>query len=317
MKCRRVEFAGYKRLLDAKCNLDDRLIAFVGPNEAGKSSVLEGLAWMDAPDSDPLPVGMASRGQPPTQRDDNDTIIKTHFRLEPADFEALSDLQYAPIDSKPTYRLWKLRSGQLVHQLDPPLVRDPRPFRDARRALGRAPKAIADALAVADEVLDLGKPEELSPARALYESCTSMLESPDRRASKDEVEQLRRFSAWLEELGSSESKPTLVAAAAAVGRVADVLAIAHPNDAALAILDKRRPLFREFHRKDRDLESEVDITDESRELSAPFGRVLALAGTDESHLRQVWGDESERTLILPRAMTDSVSSSRRRGRSLN
>jgi len=48
MKCTRVEFAGYRRLMNANCSLDDRLIAFVGPNEAGKSTVLQGLAWLDA-----------------------------------------------------------------------------------------------------------------------------------------------------------------------------------------------------------------------------------------------------------------------------
>ena len=133
MKCKRVDFTGYKRLLDAKCSLDDRLIAFVGPNEAGKSSVLDGLAWMDAAEADTLPVGLASRGQPPGQRADDDTIVETFYRLEPADWEALNHLQYARTDAKPTYRLWKLRSGRLVHRLDPPLVRDPRPFLDARK----------------------------------------------------------------------------------------------------------------------------------------------------------------------------------------
>lgn len=49
MKCKRVEFAGYKRLLDAKCSLDDHLVAFVGPNEAGKSSVLAVLPGWTPP----------------------------------------------------------------------------------------------------------------------------------------------------------------------------------------------------------------------------------------------------------------------------
>jgi predicted ATP-dependent endonuclease of OLD family len=298
MKCKRVEFAGFKRLLDATCSLDDRLIAFVGPNEAGKSSVLGGLAWMDAADSDPLPVGLASRGQPPGQRSADDTIVETFYRLEPADWAALNHLKYALNDAKPTYRLWKLRSGRLVHRLDPPLVRDPQPFVNARKALGRAPRAVADALAAADEAFESADPDELSPERALHDSCIGLLDDTDHKASGEEVEGLRRFSAWLQKLGSNEAKPTLVAAGNAAAHVADLLAAEHPNDAALSILDTRRPRFREFHRADRELENEVDITDKSNELSAPFRRVLDLAGTDESHVRQVWGEEGERDTHL-------------------
>ena len=51
-----------------------------------------------------------------------------------------------------------------------------------------------------------------------------------------------------------------------------MLATEHPNDAALSILDERRPRFREFHRTDRELENEVDIADKSQELSAPFSQ---------------------------------------------
>ncbi len=45
----KVTFNGFKRLSNATCNVDGRLIAFLGPNEAGKSSVLEALAWCPTP----------------------------------------------------------------------------------------------------------------------------------------------------------------------------------------------------------------------------------------------------------------------------
>ena len=46
MRLMRIEFRGFKRLVSASCNVDGKLVAFLGPNEAGKSSVLEGLAWL-------------------------------------------------------------------------------------------------------------------------------------------------------------------------------------------------------------------------------------------------------------------------------
>ncbi|WP_239145669.1 AAA family ATPase [Actinoplanes couchii] len=43
----RIDFGGYRRLHDTGCNVDSKLIAFIGPNEAGKSSVLQGLAELN------------------------------------------------------------------------------------------------------------------------------------------------------------------------------------------------------------------------------------------------------------------------------
>lgn len=246
----------------------------------------------------PLPIGLASRGQPPGDRADDDTIVEVLYRLEDADWAALNHLQLARTGATPTYRLWKLRSGKRFHRLDPPLVRDPQPFRDAQKVLSRAPKAVASALAAADAAFESENPDELAPERALHESCTGLLDDPDHIVHGDEVEQLRKFSAWLEELGRTASKPTLIAASTAMTQVADVLATEHPDAAALSILDKRRPRFREFYRSDRELENEVDITDASRELSAPFRRVLDLGGTNADYLRQVWAEEGARDTHL-------------------
>lgn len=46
MRLTRIEFGGYKRLLNTSCNVDSQLVALVGPNEAGKSTVLEALNWL-------------------------------------------------------------------------------------------------------------------------------------------------------------------------------------------------------------------------------------------------------------------------------
>lgn len=61
MRLTRIEFNGYKRLAQTSCNVDGKLIAFVGPNEAGKSSVLEALAWLDTDDDKALPDNVLTR----------------------------------------------------------------------------------------------------------------------------------------------------------------------------------------------------------------------------------------------------------------
>ena len=44
MRCSRIEFTGYRRLADT-ATFDGRLTAFVGFNEAGKTSLLQALTW--------------------------------------------------------------------------------------------------------------------------------------------------------------------------------------------------------------------------------------------------------------------------------
>jgi len=69
MRLTKVEITGYKRLAHASCNPDGRLIALLGPNEAGKSSVLEALAWLSGVEGPtgakptPGPTGMPCGGR--------------------------------------------------------------------------------------------------------------------------------------------------------------------------------------------------------------------------------------------------------------
>ena len=48
-----VQVSGYRRLAEAKVNLASKIIAVVGPNEAGKTSLLEVLARLDSSEAVP------------------------------------------------------------------------------------------------------------------------------------------------------------------------------------------------------------------------------------------------------------------------
>jgi len=60
MRLTNAEFSGFGRLADAQINLDHKVVAIVGSNEAGKPTLLRALSYIDNGDS--LRVGQRSRG---------------------------------------------------------------------------------------------------------------------------------------------------------------------------------------------------------------------------------------------------------------
>lgn len=296
MRCTRIEFSGYKRLLDASCNVDDRLVAFVGPNEAGKTSVLKGLAWIDFPGSRPLPQGLASRGDDFATREEHDQVVTATYRLEEADCAALDHLGHARTTEKYSYSYARKRDGGRVHYLSPRLRRDPEPFERATKALERAPKALENVLAAGDQAFE--DDESSLNVRALHRNVVRMLGDPNRSPSDSGLADIRTFATWMSELTPSSGKGALGRAAVQLSAVADVLETQHPNDEAIETLEVRRPKFREFEPEDRELESEFDTNQEPSAISRPFKRILDLAETSIAYLKGVWSDEGSRDTHL-------------------
>lgn len=297
MRCTRIEFKGYKRLLDAGCNVDDRLVAFVGPNEAGKTSVLRGLAWIDEPGSSALAGGLASRGQDPNEREDGDKIVTATYRLEPLDWEALENLPFERVDdARYTYWLSRDRDGDRHHGIIPRLRREPAPFTNAIQSLKKAPKALKNSLAKASQ--DWGPDDVENNPQHLFDRMSAILDDPNTTWSGAEQATLREFASWLDGQAGANGVASFGIAAANLRSVADVMESDHPNDEALSILDTRRPLFREFSPDDRDLPNEFDTNQGSDTIARPFKRILDMAGTSVDDLKAIWADEGARDTRL-------------------
>lgn len=78
---------GFGRLVDTKINLDAKVIAVVGPNEAGKTTLLRALAHVDTEDAVPYP--QRSRAAEIT---DDTRVTEFSYMLDDEDREALMDL---------------------------------------------------------------------------------------------------------------------------------------------------------------------------------------------------------------------------------
>ncbi len=112
----RIEVFGFRRLLEANVYVGRKTVAFVGPNEAGKSSVLSALRLFNS--DDPVPPTDASRSQRSQTLDPDRTVVRLSFSLDNAQLALAEAL---PIEAKALRHLvfTKVASGQRSYRFSP------------------------------------------------------------------------------------------------------------------------------------------------------------------------------------------------------
>lgn len=284
MRATKIEFNGYRRLRLTRCNVDAKLIAFLGPNEAGKSSVLDGLEWFDGESA--LPSRDRYR---PAKPSDSASVVKVTYTLSKADQDALvaEGLKLAqPPDSIVCERR---ANGQGVLTVHPTPRRARAPFDRAAELVNGCVQALAGAAIVNELGIDgerltgrlnsskqmLAEPDPVWPGDspvheailALQEALQVRIEDESEPASLPWAEQ---FSTCLEALQT-----------ALEANAAD-----HPRARVRDIVWARRPAFLQFTAHDRDLRHEYDLSDEQLRANPPKALVnlLRVAGTSPGDL---------------------------------
>lgn len=104
MRLTAATFSGFGRLADAHVNLDHKVVAIVGPNEAGKTTLLKALAYIDNGES--LSVAQRSRWVTGDVADDH-VVVRVQYKLNEDDQAATNHLD---LNDKPT-DLWLSRTA--------------------------------------------------------------------------------------------------------------------------------------------------------------------------------------------------------------
>ncbi len=272
-----VTFNGYKRLADTWVNLGERVIAIVGPNEAGKSSLLEGLTLLN--DDSPIARSALSRGVSIPDAESHE-VICARFRLSDTD-RALATL---PLRSD--QGLWlvvaKTVGGKRNYRLDPIVSRDTAPRRAAIAALVVAAQESWYQLWTRTETDDDGSVVDVSPQDLCAETAEAL--KPTGTLNAESLAGLGLVITWLREAletGKFAKNTDKKRAAKLLEALTSALAIervTRPNADLIEQLRDLVPSFVEFDEKVRSLRSEYDLAESTQQSDPAFLNLMEMAG---------------------------------------
>lgn len=290
MRVSRIEFNGYRRLAKTATGIDGPLTAFVGFNEAGKTTVLRGLQWFTHGGS--VTSIDYNRSRPPTSEDT--AVVKVFYELEDDDKRAFADIA---MDNQPTtLTLYKKRDGNRIRGLSPRPTRPAKQFEVARERLAKVTTSTlaAQFAAAADE----DEPDPNDWAVTVIEA----LSNPDEEWSPQWIGAGRSLAAWLRETPAGRKQARDEHLAQMLDGVHELVTDEHPSESVWNAIADRVPDFVLFEDEDRALETSYEIQPESRAISPAVERLLTLAGID---LDELWnhiqtGDSTKRETALER-----------------
>ncbi|WP_161606020.1 AAA family ATPase [Microlunatus speluncae] len=289
MKCTRILFEGYKRLARAECDVNQSLLAFVGPNEAGKSTVLTGLEWLTGDGETEL----ANLDKTRSNRKDEGWIVGAIFKLNDSERALLKNLGLADVPNG--YALWKQADGTLHATL-----REPEPRRNAVPFL-RTEKALVSIQDRLRTVLGGQFDDDEDNPRSWLERILNLTRDPEKDWSKEDEGVCKGLMEWISNQ-RIPGKPGPEATAALLQDAMQVGLSEHPREEAKRILRQHCPTFVLFRDDDRDLPTITPISTapERHSIRPAVKNLLNVAGISPAQLWRAYAqaDSGEVQTIL-------------------
>lgn len=290
MRLYQMRLFGYRRFADATINLDAKMVAVLGPNESGKSSLLDALEIFNDQNRVPSEAILRDHGV-----GDNTVIGELVYRLEAADREGFA---YKVPDTQGLWlRTRKQVGGTLEFTLEPEIKR---PL--AARAAARAALAKGLDSPWLRQMQTSESEEDEDPLSEFLATVAEVLDSTTDTLSDESVATLEAAIKRLTEHGqtgfsatSSKSIVSLLAKMRAALKVER-----YPSSQAMANdFGARRPSCRMFDEDNRTLGFRHDIT-KNDTYGQAFQNLADLGGLNIKALRQAITQDTsgpKRTLL--------------------
>ena len=265
---------GYKRFeARTDVHLDGRLIAISGPNEAGKSTLLDALAHLSH--DQPIFARELTRRTPVP---DDQVILRARFLLDAGDIASVSDLHAGA--AARWLIVEKVQDGSLRTGVEPRLTRDLKPRQRAASALTKLEPAVArleaKAAAEAEEEVDEDGLLAAADVRSLADALRVDDENLSAGTQRGLADVATKLAAAAGDLGTAGERAREV-----VQRAVEYEE-EHPHGIARHRLARRRPRFLPFREVERTLQSEYDLLNDVPSLpeTAALRNLAALADFD-------------------------------------
>lgn len=270
MRLLSLKLSGFRRLDGLSLNLDSRLIAIVGPNEAGKSSLLEALAKLDTDDA--LSPQDSTHGMTVAA---NGVVVDAMYLLDEEDRRALAGI---PEAREARYFIFQRRAdGSFGADVRPTPERDLTLRQTVTTKVARAAafRGIQEAR-LNDEALD----EAFVAGAAVLASEAQSLSEGERLA----------LEALADGLSGESATPTTTRTAEVIRELVEHESRRHPRTAAREAMSPRRPTAVLFTNADRRLRDEYDVDDFRADPPRALANLAAVAGLDLAELVRATDD---------------------------
>lgn len=287
--------AGFRRFeRETTLDLTPRVLAVVGPNEAGKSSLLDAMEYLTTPPED----GFKDRDFSGWSRpEDGKTIISALFEIQDDDRAELEGIPGA--ESVRLWHTWRKADASAEAEVIPrperPQERRTRVRDDLARLLARKTRPGEDlwsqrpsevlATESEDEEEAPEEPEDEPSVEELASQVLSGLNEGDETLSPATREGLRTLGAALATITDEEGAPNyLREMPATCASLADEHDEDHPYTRIFRILNEREPQVRVLRDPDRQLQTSYQF-EQFEEPPAPLENLLSLADVSWSELK--------------------------------
>lgn len=270
MQLGRVHVIGVGRLSDASMKVRGKVTAVVGPNEAGKSTLLRALASV----SNSAPFTDAPGGDVPRRRrvGEDDIALQVFFALDADDQEAIAGIAN---ETTPTHLVAaKLYGGRVTYKFEPV----PRRLRAPRRLAAEAIDSILGELKELDDEISDESREQADQLIALAEAAHAPLvaEADPPTLGEDALTALERLRGAL--TATSLDLLHVRPATESIEKALEAERLPRPSAALMRALSSRIPVFAMFGDEDRNLAYEYDLENMTAENVPPALHNLAVSG---------------------------------------